>query len=150
MNDLAAVQTAHRLLTDVSEGALATLTDEGAPLASLVTFAVDAQNQPLLLLSKLARHTRNLTRDPRASLLIVEPSDGDAQTRARITLSGHVTLVDPTQSTNARKNFLQRHPAAATYVDFADFQFYAMSLTRLHVVEGFGRIADLPATALTS
>lgn len=149
MNDLAATQTARRLLAGISEGTLATLTDEGAPFASLVTFAVDTQNQPLLLLSKLARHTRNLTRDPRASLLIVEPSDGDAQARARVTLSGHVVLVDPTQSTIARKNFLQRHPAAAAYVDFADFRFYVMSLSGLHVVEGFGRIADLPATALT-
>src|SRR4051812_37720843 len=46
---------------------------EGFPYASLVTVAVDASGRPLLLLSQLAEHTKNLERRADASILLTEP-----------------------------------------------------------------------------
>src|SRR3546814_8600047 len=89
MNDPAATQTARRLLAQMREGTLATLTSDGAPFASLVTFALDEAGQPLLLLSTLARHTQNLLVDARASLLVVEASENDADRKSTRLNSRH-------------------------------------------------------------
>ncbi|TAN67708.1 MAG: pyridoxamine 5'-phosphate oxidase family protein, partial [Magnetospirillum sp.] len=51
------------------KAALATSLD-GRPYVSLVTVAFDHDLSPVLLLSRLADHTRNLLADPRAALLL--------------------------------------------------------------------------------
>ena len=118
-----------------------------------MTFATGDAGEPLFLLSRLARHTQNLVRDPRASLLIsdrVETDDDvDRQARARASLNGTIApLMDPAAIADARTRFLARHPASTTYIDFPDFRFYAMTVTDIHLVQGFGRINNLPGSAL--
>src|SRR5262245_57990317 len=61
--------------------------ESGAPYTSLVLVAVDHDGSPILLISTLADHTKNLLADPRASLLF----DGtlgldEPLTGARVTL----------------------------------------------------------------
>lgn len=115
----------------------------GHPYVSLVLLAWEPPFRPLLLLSTLADHTRNLLADPSASLLIdgtaglAEPLAG-----ARVTLMGQLRR-HPDQT--LRQRYVERHPGAARYVDFLDFALYAMDVGRLHLVAGFGRIAWLPA-----
>src|SRR5262245_8450200 len=60
---------ARRLARSRTRAALATSLG-GAPYASLVLFAVDLDASPLLLLSGLAQHSRNIAFDPRVSLLL--------------------------------------------------------------------------------
>ncbi len=67
-------EAGRRLLRRGGRAALATSL-RGAPFASLVVYAVDHDASPLLLLSDLARHSRNIAFDPRVSLLI----DGTAE-----------------------------------------------------------------------
>ncbi|HKY95692.1 MAG TPA: pyridoxamine 5'-phosphate oxidase family protein [Kiloniellales bacterium] len=115
----------------------------GHPYVSLVLLAWEPPFRPLLLLSSLADHARNLAADPSASLLI----DGTAGLKEplagpRVTLLGQVEK-HPDQSRKAR--FVERHPGAARYAAFADFALYAMRVERVHFVAGFGRIAWLPA-----
>jgi putative heme iron utilization protein len=129
------------------KGALATLeSDGGHPYASLVLIATDADATPLLLISRLARHTRNLEKDARASLLL-ERTEGlpDPLSGGRLTLSGEAR---PTDSPSARRRFLARHPAAAVYAGFPDFVLYALSVRGGHYIGGFGTIIDWPAAAL--
>lgn len=134
-----------RLMREARFGALGTLEADGAPYASLVAVAPDAEGAPVLLLSGLARHTRNLQRDPRASLLLAAGAAGDPLNAPRASLLGRVAA---TPDADARARFLARHPEAAGYADFTDFAFYRLDLREAHLVEGFGRIVTLPASGL--
>lgn len=134
------VRAAKRLVREARMGALASLTSDGAPYASLVTAATAADNAPLLLLSRLARHTENILRDPRVSLLIDERSGADPLGGARISLAGRIA---PTDDLGAARRFLARHPSASGYATFADFQFWRIEIENAHLVAGFGRIVEL-------
>ena len=141
--------SARRLVRTALKGALATLDREtGHPYASLVLVATEPNGVPIFLISRLALHTRNLEKDPRASLLI-DGTDGlgDPLTGGRLTLNG---LVRCSTSATARRRFLARHPAAEGYAGFADFSMYSLEVAGGHFIGGFGRIVDLPAAALTT
>ncbi len=139
MSDLATVAaTARNLLSKAPRASLATLTATGAPYASLVLTADDGTGTPLLLLSDLAEHAKNLARDPRASLLVesVDQSD-DPLAAPRATFLGEAARLDDAE---AKASFVARHPSAATYVGFSDFALYRLAIACIHVVAGFGRI----------
>jgi heme iron utilization protein len=121
------------LVTDAGDG--------GWPYASLVTIACDVDASPILLLSDLSDHTRNIARDARASLLVEAASNrANPQTGPRVSLLGRV--VRSTEERH-RRRFLARHPSAALYAGFADFNVYRMSVERAHFVGGLGRAAWL-------
>lgn len=135
----------------VRTGATATLAtrlpdSDGAPYASLVQVATGCDGSPLLLLSTLAVHTRNLLADPRVALLF----DGTAGleeplTGPRLTVLGRATVTtDPVH----RRRYLARHPGAAGFADFRDFAFYRVAVERAHLVAGFGKIEWIEAARL--
>lgn len=137
------VATAKHLLRTIRAGALATLDAQGGfPFASLVTVATDLDGSPLLLMSRLAAHTRNLEADPRASILLPQGGKGDPLAHPRLTVVG--TLVR-TDEPRVRGRFLARHPKAALYAEFPDFSFWRMHLDRAHLNGGFARAAELKA-----
>jgi heme iron utilization protein len=140
MNDdpLKRAGEARRLIRGCRHAALATSLD-GWPYVSLVAVACDSDAGPLLLLSDLARHTRNLLADPRVSLLF-EGTAGHADPLAgpRLTLLGRAVRCDDTRRA---ARFAARHPESAIYAGFADFRLYRVIVERGHLVAGFGRIA---------
>jgi putative heme iron utilization protein len=112
--------------------------DAGAPYTSLVLVAVDHDGSPILLVSTLADHTKNLLADPRASLLFDgTPGLDEPLTGARVTVQGRM---EKTTEPRHRARFVARHPGAAGYADFRDFAFWRMTPSRAHLVAGFGRI----------
>lgn len=130
-----------KLLREARSGALATLMPgAGDPYCSLVNVATAFDGAPLLLLSTLAIHTRNILADPRVSLMLDERKDGDPLQGARIMLMGRAV---PTQDENDRRRYLARQPEANMFVGFADFAFYRVDISAVHLVAGFGRIVDL-------
>jgi putative heme iron utilization protein len=139
---------AKKLLREGRSGALATLMPgAGDPYCSLVNVATAADGAPLLLISTLATHTKNLLADPRCSLMIDERKAGDPLEGGRVMLMG---TAEKTGEPDARRRYLARQPEAEMYVGFADFAFYQMNLTGAHLVAGFGRIVDLePEEVLT-
>ncbi len=137
-------ENARYILRCARKGALGTI-DQGSghPYASLVATATEADGSPVLLLSRLAIHTRNLEADCRASLLIdASDSVGNPLTGARVTLIGKV---EPASSPTTARRYLARHPTAAGYSGFADFSFFVLRVERAHFIGGFGRIAPLDA-----
>jgi hypothetical protein len=116
------------------------------PYASLVLTAVDYDASPLLLISTLAEHTKNLKQDPRASLLF-DGTQGldDPLTGARATVLG---TLQPDSDPVRLRRFVSRHPSASLYAGFKDFSVYRMQITRAHLVAGFGRIHWIDADAL--
>jgi putative heme iron utilization protein len=113
--------------------------EAGAPYASLVQVAFDHDGAPLLLISNLADHTKNLHADPRVSLLF-DGTEGLAEplTGARVSLQG---IAAPTDDSRHAARYLARFPAAAMYAGFKDFAFWRVTPGRAHQVAGFGKIA---------
>jgi putative heme iron utilization protein len=132
---------AKKLLREGRSGALATLVaGSGDPYCSLVNVATAVDGAPLLLLSKLALHTKNLLADARVSLMLDERKEGDPLEGARVMLMGTCAKDSDPSSGPA---YLRRHPEAGMFANFADFAFYRMEIARAHLVAGFGRIVDL-------
>jgi heme iron utilization protein len=138
---------AKRLLREIRTAALATLDADGAPFATLTAIATDHDGSPVLLMSRLATHTRNLERDPRYSLLLAQGGGGDPLAHPRLTLVGTAArVVDP----RLRGRYLRRNPKAALYADFPDFSFWRAEVLGVHLNGGFARAADFgPAGLLT-
>jgi heme oxygenase (biliverdin-IX-beta and delta-forming) len=133
---------ARELLAVGGAATLATLMPAGGPFASYVVTAPAEDGAPLMLLSDLAEHAKNLARDARASLLFVrEPEPGsEAMTAMRLTLTGRAAKDADSES---RRRFVARHPDAARYADFSDFSLYRFDIEAGHLVAGFGRIVPL-------
>jgi heme iron utilization protein len=110
----------------------------GAPYASLVLFAADLDASPLLLLSELAQHSRNIAFDPRISLLL-DATEGHADplTGPRVTLMGRVEAIDDPRRL---ARFIAHHPNSSVYSGFGDFRLYRVIVERAHLVAGFGQI----------
>jgi heme iron utilization protein len=145
--DFDASRLARSLLRRSRQGALATLMPEsGDPYCSLVNVASDFDGSPILLISRLAVHTKNILGDARVSLMLDERADGDPLEGARIMLAGRAE--EATGETNAvlRRRYLSAHPSAESFVDFKDFSFFRVVPSGLHLVAGFGRITDLEPT----
>jgi heme iron utilization protein len=138
---------ARKLLREGRSGALATLMmPSGDPYCSLVNVATAADGAPLLLLSRLALHTKNILADTRVSLMIDERKAGDPLEGARVMLMGRAAATDDPE---ARRRYLDRQPEAEMFAGFGDFAFYRIALSAGHLVAGFGRIVDLaPADIL--
>ncbi|WP_187972521.1 HugZ family protein [Aquibium microcysteis] len=140
--DAEAVRLGRRLLRASRFGALAVLEpDTGAPSASRVATATDPDGAPLILVSMLSPHTGALLADPRCSLLLGEPGKGDPLAHPRITLSCLATRLDreSDDGRRARRRYLNRHPKAELYVDFADFSFFRLEPQRAGLNGGFGK-----------
>ncbi len=122
-------------------GGLSTLSRKqpGWPFGSVMPYGLDAQGQPVFLISTMAMHTQNLLGDPRASLLVTPPeSRTDPLGAARVTLMGSVTKVPKEDVAQIRELYLARHANASYWVDFNDFGFFRMAIADIYFVGGFG------------
>ncbi len=133
--------------------ALATLEPETLwPLASRVSLAVDVDDVPLILISRLSAHYGALESDARCSLLLGEAGDGvgdgDPLRHPRITVVCLAQKVLASQRSAAKAQFLKRHPGAEIYADFTDFDFWRLVPQRASLNAGFGRAYALSAQDL--
>lgn len=147
-----------RLLRSIDRATLATrqagtTTPAGAgdlagwPYASLVLLAVEPTAVPLLLISDLAEHTRNIRADPRVALLVDGTAGlADPLTGARASLLGRAVPCAPSDAALVR--YVARHPSAALYAGFRDFHLFRVELVAAHLVAGFGRIHWAPADSI--
>jgi heme oxygenase (biliverdin-IX-beta and delta-forming) len=135
---------ARSLLRRSRQGALATLmVGSGDPYCSLVNLATYGDGSPILLISRLAVHTKNILADGRVSLMLDERAAGDPLEGARIMLSGQARKAEGSELELARRRYLNAHPSAEGYAGFADFSFFRIRPSGTHLVAGFGRIVDL-------
>jgi len=141
--DFDPAKLAKSLLRRSRQGALATLmTGSGDPYCSLVNLASHPDGSPILLISGLAVHTRNILADNRVSLMLDERASGDPLEGARIMLSGRAEPAGVDRELLQRR-YLSAHPSAEAFVSFKDFSFFRIRPTGTHLVAGFGRIVDL-------
>jgi heme iron utilization protein len=139
------------LLDRHASGVLSTLAADrdGHPFGSGVSFALDDDGAPLLLLSELAVHTKNLRRDPRASLFVTD--DGpDAQAATRVSLLGRAAPLAAAGDAAgaARAAYLRRFPDAEVTLGLGGFALWRLEVAEARWIQGFGRMGWLPAAAL--
>ncbi len=137
-------ERARTLLALARTGVLSTASRErgGHPYGSLVTFGIADEGAPVLLISRLAEHTKNLEGDARCSLLASEASGtGDPLALGRVTIVGSCRLVAEAEREATREVFLARNPDAAYYVDFRDFSLWRLEPEEVRYIGGYGRMS---------
>ena len=150
----AAVRGARALLAAESVGVLSTISVHrpGFPYGSVTPYALSAEGAPLLLLSRLAAHTKNLLADPRASLFVGDRSAAeDPQAGARISLLGRVAPLpagDAPAIEDARGRYVAIWPRAADYLALGDFSFWRLEIEEARLIAGFGEIRWLDGKTL--
>lgn len=123
----------------------------GHPFVTLVGVATDERRRPVLLLSSLAEHTKNLEACANASLLFADPTPAeDPLALARVTVVGECRRVPESEIEAVRERYLAVHPEAKPWAAFKDFAFYRLEPTDLRIVVGFGRMSWLEGSALSN
>ena len=106
----------------------------GHPFGSVVPFMLDREGLPLLLLSHLSQHTKNLDADRRCGFTVVEAGDGDVQQRGRLSAIGDTRRV--TKGADVDRYF-EYFPHSRMYYDTLGFRFYRFLPERFHWNGGF-------------
>nr|XP_004234820.1 uncharacterized protein LOC101267492 [Solanum lycopersicum] len=119
---LSPIEDVRTLLHYSLRGVLSTFSQkyEGYPSASMVDFACDTYGSPILAVSNLAVHTKDLLATSRCSLLVAR--DPEDRTDLVITVHGDAVPVPEIEKEGIRATYLARHPTAF-WVDFGDFHF---------------------------
>ena len=138
------------LLHQVPHGTLATHSRDprGFPYPTALPFAPTARHVPMILVSHLAEHTRNLQADGRAGFLVAHPAGDSILDGQRLTMLGSFSPVTADEADTLTRRYLRYHPDAARYLELGDFTFWIMSLERMRYIGGFGAMGWLDATAL--
>lgn len=135
-----AAEEARTVAAATNTATLASLTAEGDPWASLVTYGL-LDGAPVLCVSQLAEHGRNLAGDPRASIAVVAPSaDSDPLATARVTLAGIVERPAGPELQAATEAHVAAVPAARYYIEYSDFSVWVLRVHRIRWVGGYGRM----------
>ncbi len=135
-----AAEQARTIAAATNAATLASLTADGHPWASLVAYGL-LGGTPVLCVSDLAEHGRNLAGDPRASLSVVAATiEPDPLAGSRITLAGRVVRPSNAERDAARSAYLSAVPAARHYLDFSDFTLWLLKIERVRWVGGYGRM----------
>jgi putative heme iron utilization protein len=139
---------ARRHLGSIHSGVLSTLSGRygGHPFGSLVPYVLDHEGRPVILVSRLAEHTKNIERDARVSLLAHDEAT-DVQAGARVTLLGHAKRLDASSPAAAR--YRRFFPDAEGLIALGDFSFFVVAPLAVRFIAGFGAIHWIPAADYT-
>src|SRR5262245_49554544 len=134
---------ARALLAAETVGILSTISVHrpGYPYGSVTPYALSARGAPLLLLSELAAHTKNLTADARACLFVGDRSAAaDPQAGARISLLGQAARLAAGDVADGRARYVERWPQADAYFQMRDFALWELAIEEVRLIAGFGEI----------
>lgn len=146
---------ARRFLRSTHSGLLSTFSvrHEGYPYGSVTPFVLDHDGQPLILISTLAEHTKNIIDNCKVSLLVFANAQGndtqDLLANARLTLLGDAEQTDKTDPL-LRARYLRYFPKAEQYFAMHDFYFYRIQITQARYIAGFGKMSWITGAELRS
>lgn len=142
---------ARKLLLNEYRGVLSTHSKSmpGFPFGSVVPYCLDGQGRPLILISRIAQHTHNLTQDPKCSMLVGEREAVDVQAVGRVTVMAEArTLSEPQAVEDAATRYYRFFPESQNYHTAHDFDFWVLEPVRYRYIGGFGAIHWLDDVAL--
>ena len=133
--------TARRLLNHQSFGVLSTHSIDvpGYPFGSIAPYTLNHDGEPIILISTIAQHTRNIKENNKVSLTVFDPHADDPQAASRLTWIGDAESIDPSDA-DSRDRYLRYFPSAESYFQTHDFSFYRVGLRRARFIGGFGEI----------
>ena len=142
---------ARKFLRSTHSGILSTHSArlEGYPFGSVAPFVLDHSCQPVILISNIAEHTKNIALNPKVSLLVFAAGD-DLQANARLTLLGEAVKIFKDEDADLRTRYLRYLPQAASYFDMHDFAFYRIHIHQARYIGGFGKMSWLSDADLFS
>ena len=120
---------------------------EGYPFGSVAPFVLDHDCQPVILISNIAEHTKNIIANPKVSLLVFAGMK-DLQANARLTLLGEAVKINK-EDADLRARYLRYIPQAAGYFDMHDFAFYRIRITQARYIAGFGKMSWMAGIDMT-
>jgi putative heme iron utilization protein len=137
---------ARQFLRVTRSGMLSTISVKypGYPFGSVAPFVLDHSGQPIILISTIAEHTKNIIENPKVSLMMVS-GDDDLQASARLTLVGVATAIDKTDL-NLRDRYIRYFPQAKGYFSMHDFSFYRIVIEQARYIAGFGKMGWLASS----
>lgn len=136
-------RTASEFLRAGRYGVLATHSRSlpGYPFGSITPYVLSAVGEPVIYISTLAEHTKNIGANPRVSLTVFDPADAtDPQAGARLTWLGEAHALTAEGADAVAERYYRFFPAARAYAGTHDFGFYALRAVRLRYIGGFGKI----------
>jgi putative heme iron utilization protein len=140
---------ARTLLLQESFGILSTISIDlpGYPFGSVTPYCMDRLCRPIIYISHIAQHTKNIVADSRVSLTVVEKSDSDdVQALGRVTCIGDARQV-PAGEDDVRERYFRYFPSARQYERTHGFEFFRVELVRVRFIGGFGQIFWLEPAA---
>ncbi len=139
-----AAEEARTIVASSIVGTLASLTSAGDPWASVVTYGQLDDGSPVLCVSRLALHGRNLADDQRASLAVSAPvaAGEDPSDIGRVTLAGRVEEPVGEELEVARSAYHAAVASGASFTAWDDFTFWVLRIEQVRWVGGFGRMAS--------
>ncbi len=139
--DQASINEARELLLTRDSGVLSTISVQlpGFPFGSLVPYSTDEHQFPVVLISGIAQHTRNVLADPKCSLTIVEAQQGHVQAKGRLTIIGSMEMLGAGDD-EVKEKYYRYYSEARTYHKTHDFEFYRLRPVRYRYIGGFGKI----------
>lgn len=136
-------QQARELLLKEYRGVLSTHSKSmpGFPFGSVVPYCLDAEGNPLILISRIAQHTHNLQKDPKCSLLVGERDAEDVQAVGRLTVLAEAQRLEaPEAVAAAAERYYRYFPESSNYHKAHDFDFWVLKPVRHRYIGGFGAI----------
>src|SRR5947207_6724589 len=135
---------ARRLFLQQSFGVLSTISLDvpGYPFGSVTPCCADRQCRPVIYISRIAQHTRNILADSRVSLTVFDSSgdSDDVQARGRVTCIADARPLGAQEEEDVRERYFRYFPSARQYAQTHDFEFYWLDLIRVRFIGGFGQI----------
>ncbi len=132
------IREALNLLTTETNAILSTHSIEvsGYPFGSVTPYTLNEKFNPVIYISHLAQHTKNIIKNNKVSLTILEHAT-DPQKSARITFLGEAHKC--TNESN-RFYYLKCFPNAKSFEEIHGFDFYEINCERIRFIKGFGKI----------
>lgn len=142
---------AKQFLKSTRRGVLSTHSTKhsGFPFGSVAPFVVDHHGAPIILISTIAEHTKNIIQNPKISLMLLSDAAADMQANARLTLLGEVMMIDKDDA-DLRARYLRYMPQAEAYFAMHDFHFYRVHITHARYIAGFGKMGWLEGSELNT
>ncbi|MBC7786303.1 MAG: DUF2470 domain-containing protein [Methylophilaceae bacterium] len=149
------VTEAKQFLCSTRSGVLSSFSAkfEGYPFGSVAPFVLDHALQPIVLISTIAEHTKNILLNRKISLLVFAGHE-DLQASSRLTLMCDAVKIETDESNqeyiDLRARYCRYFPDSVGYFATHDFNFYRLHIRQARYIAGFGNMGWLSGCELNS
>ncbi len=141
MSNAKKAKEARKLLLSEYQAILSThsVDVEGYPFGSVVPYCLNNEGKPIILISAIAQHTKNILSDQKVSLIATEGGADDLQTVGRVTYIGNAEKLNDDDSQSVER-YYSYFPQSRGFHKTHDFDFYQLHPVRIRFIGGFGQI----------